>query len=109
MKTMAKKIDITKEDYAMLMPTGDRVLIKRDKGEEKTESGIIYVKEQRRQTGVILAVGDDEKFTNGKSRITPGCKVYFLEEGYVPIGDFLLMQTSSVLGVFHESAVESTK
>ena len=106
---MAKKIDITKEDYAMLMPTGDRVLIKRDKGEEKTESGIIYVKEQRRQTGVILAVGDDEKFTNGKSRITPGCKVYFLEEGYVPIGDFLLMQTSSVLGVFHESAVESTK
>ena len=106
---MAKKIDITKEDYAMLMPTGDRVLIKRDKGEEKTESGIIYVKEQRRQTGVILAVGDDEKFTNGKSRITPGCKIYFIEEGYVPIGDFLLMKSTSVLGVFHPSEQKSKK
>ena len=31
MKTMAKKIDITEEDYAMLMPTGDRSLVKRDK------------------------------------------------------------------------------
>ena len=103
---MAKKIDITKEDYAMLMPTGDRVLIKRDKGEEKTESGIIYVKEQRRQTGVILAVGDDEKFTNGKSRIQPGSKIYFLEEGYVPIGDYMLMKSTSVLGVFHPSEVK---
>ena len=28
---MAKKIDITEEDYAMLMPTGDRILVKRDK------------------------------------------------------------------------------
>ncbi len=32
---MAKKIDITEEDYAMLMPTGDRILVKRDKGERK--------------------------------------------------------------------------
>ena len=44
---MAKKIDITEEDYAMLMPTGDRILVKRDKGEEKTESGIFYVKEAK--------------------------------------------------------------
>ena len=31
---MAKRIDITNEDYAMLQPTGDRILVKRDKGEE---------------------------------------------------------------------------
>ena len=31
---MAKKIDITEENYAMLMPTGDRILVKRDQGEE---------------------------------------------------------------------------
>ena len=103
---MAKKIDITKEDYAMLMPTGDRILVKRDKGEEKTSSGIFYVKEQNRQTGVVVAVGDDEMFTEGKSRIKPGSKIYFLEEGYVPIGDYMLMKATSVLGVFHPSEVK---
>ena len=103
---MAKKIDITEEDYAMLMPTGDRILVKRDQGEERTESGIWYAKQQNRQTGIVIAVGDDEKFTDGKSRITPGCKIYFIEEGYVPIGDFLLMKSTSVLGVFHPSEVK---
>ena len=103
---MAKKIDITKEDYAMLMPTGDRILVKRDKGEEKTSSGIFYVKEQNRQTGVVVAVGDDEMFTEGKSRIKPGSKIYFLEEGYVPIGDYMLMKATSVIGVFHPSEVK---
>ena len=33
-ETMAKKIDITEEDYAM-PAMGDRILVKRDKGEEK--------------------------------------------------------------------------
>ena len=103
---MAKKIDITEEDYAMLMPTGDRILVKRDKGEEKTDAGIFYVKEQRRQTGFVVAVGDDDMFTEGKSRIVPGAKIYFLEEGYVPIGDYLLMKSTSVLGVFHPSEVK---
>ena len=97
---MAKKIDITEEDYAMLMPTGDRILVKRDKGEEKTESGIFYVKEQRRQTGIVVAVGDDEKFTEGKSRIKPGSKIYFFEEGYVPIGDYMLMKEPLFLVCF---------
>tara|TARA_E500000305_G_scaffold107663_1_gene108142 strand:- start:683 stop:1003 length:321 start_codon:yes stop_codon:yes gene_type:complete len=104
---MAKRIDITEENYAMLMPTGDRILVKRDAGESQTESGIYYAREQNRQTGVVVAVGDDEKFTDGKSRITPGCKIYFVEEGYVPIGDFLLMKSTSVLGVFHPSEVKT--
>ena len=72
---MAKKIDITEEDYLMLKPTGDRILVKRDAGEERTESGIYYAKQQNRQTGVVLAVGDDEMFTEGKSRIVPGAKI----------------------------------
>tara|TARA_R100001460_G_scaffold6404_2_gene16880 strand:+ start:445 stop:774 length:330 start_codon:yes stop_codon:yes gene_type:complete len=109
MKIMAKKIDLTKEDYAMLQPTGDRILVKRDKGEEKTEAGIFYVKEQNRQTGVVLAVGDAEMFTEGKSRIVPGSKIYFLEADYVPIGDFLLMKAHSVLGVFHEEEAPHKK
>ena len=99
---MAKKIDITEEDYLMLQPTGDRILVKRDAGEEKTEAGIWYAKQQNRQTGVVLAVGDDEMFTEGKSRIVPGAKIYFLEEGYVNIGEFMLIKATSVLGVFHK-------
>lgn len=97
---MAKKIDINNEDYMMLQPTGERILVKRDAGEERTESGIYYAREQNRTTGVVVAVGDAEMFTDNKSRIVPGAKIYFLEEGYVPIGDFLLMKASSVLGVF---------
>ena len=96
----AKKIDIPTEDYAMLQPTGDRILLQRDSGEEKTEAGIWFAKEQNRQTGTVIAVGDDEIFTKENARITPGCKIYFLEEGYVPLGDFMLMKATSVLGVF---------
>ncbi len=97
---MAKKIDVNDADYLMLQPTGDRILVKRDDGEERTESGIWYAKQQNKNTGVVVAVGDDERFTEGKSLIKPGSRIYFLEEGYVPIGEFLLMKTTSVLGVF---------
>ena len=103
---MAKKKE---DDFIMLQPTGDRILVKRDKGEEKSEAGIIFVKESRKNTGVVLAVGDDEKFTEGKSLIKPGSRIYFLDEGYVPIGPFLLMQTNSVLGVFAADATEKKK
>ena len=41
---MAKKIDINEEDLLMLKPTGDRILVKRDAGEEKTEAGVWYAK-----------------------------------------------------------------
>jgi len=97
---MAKKIDVNDADFLMLQPTGDRILVKRDAGEEKTDAGIWYAKEQNKNTGVVVAVGDDKKFTEGKSLIKPGSRIYFLEEGYVPIGEFLLMKTTSVLGVF---------
>ena len=53
-------------------------------------------------TAFVLAVGDDEMFTEGKSRIVPGAKIYFLEEGYINIGEFMLMKSTSVLGVFHK-------
>ena len=94
---MAKKKE---EDFIMLQPTGDRILVKPDAGEEKSEAGIIFVKESKKNTGVVLAVGDDDKFTEGKSLIKPGSRIYFLREGYVDLGNFMLMQSSSVLGVF---------
>ena len=97
---MAKRIDINDADYTMLQPTGDRILLKRDEGEEKTESGIYFAREVNKNTGTVVAIGDGEVFENGNNRIKVGAKVYFLEEGYIPIGDFLLMKTTSVLGVF---------
>ena len=59
---MAKRIDITEENYSTLKPTGERILVKRDKGEERTESGVWYAKEQNRQTGTVIALGDAEMF-----------------------------------------------
>ena len=35
---MAKRIDINDADYTMLQPTGDRILLKRDEGEEKIKT-----------------------------------------------------------------------
>ena len=50
--------------------------MKRDAGEERTESGILISSEQT-NTGVVVAVGDAEMFTDNKSRIIPGAKIYF--------------------------------
>ena len=44
---------------------------------------------QTRQTGTVVAIGDGEVFENKNNRITVGAKIYFLEEGYIPIGEFI--------------------
>ena len=57
---MAKKIDINDVDYSRFLPTQDYVLAKRDEGEEKTESGVWYAKQQNKQTapfGCLLEIG----------------------------------------------------
>ena len=57
---MAKRIDITEENFTQcFMPTGDRILVKRDKGgESQTESGIYLCKRiKNRQTGVVRGCG----------------------------------------------------
>jgi co-chaperonin GroES (HSP10) len=95
---MAKKIDINDVDYKTFLPCMDGVLLKRDKGEEKTESGIFYAREVNKQTGTVIAVGEDDRFE--KSRIKPGAKVYFIEKDYMPIGDFILIKMNSIIGVF---------
>ena len=92
------KIDLTTEDYTMLKPTGDRILVKRDAGEEKTEAGIWYAKEQNKQTGLVVAVGDDEVFET--SRVKAGSKIYFIEKDYMPVGEFIIIKLSSIIGVF---------
>jgi co-chaperonin GroES (HSP10) len=95
---MAKRIDINDVDYQQFKPTQDFILAKRDAGEERTESGIYYAREQNKQTATVIEVGDDERFE--KSRIKQGVKIYFIEKDYMPLGEFILIKMSSVIGVF---------
>ena len=95
---MAKKIDINDVDYSKFLPTQDYVLAMRDKGEERTESGIWYGKEETKQTATVVAIGDSEDFET--SRVKPGSKVYFVEKDYMPLGTFLIIKLTSIIGVF---------
>jgi co-chaperonin GroES (HSP10) len=95
---MAKRIDVNDVDYSQFLPTQDYVLVKRDSGEEKTEAGIWYAKEQNKQTGLVVAVGDDEVFET--SRVKAGSKIYFIEKDYMPVGEFIIIKLSSIIGVF---------
>ena len=97
---MAKKIDINEVDYAKFIPTQSYVLAKRDKGEERTESGVWYAREEQKQTATVIAIGDSEDFE--RSRGKPGSKIYFLEKDYMPLGEFILIKLTSIIGVFEK-------
>ena len=97
---MAKKIDINDVDYAKFLPTQDYVLAKRDKGEEQTAAGVWYAREEQKQTATVIAIGDSEDFET--SRVKPGSKIYFVEKDYMPIGEFLIIKLTSVVGVFEK-------
>ena len=73
---MAKKIDITEEDYAMLMPTGNRILVKVVTKEKNAISNLCIGMPNNKidRLVYVIAVGDDEKFTDGKSRLPPDVK-----------------------------------
>ena len=72
---MAKKIDVNDADYLMLQPTGDRILVKRDDGEERTESGIWYAKQQNKNSSMGLIsfvkdrLGHDYRYAIDNSKI----------------------------------------
>jgi chaperonin GroES len=50
------------EDYMKVKPLADRVLVKLEKNEAKTAGGIIIpdTAQEKTQTGVVVAVGDDK-------------------------------------------------
>tara|TARA_E500000305_G_scaffold100696_1_gene93789 strand:+ start:83 stop:367 length:285 start_codon:yes stop_codon:yes gene_type:complete len=93
---MAKKND------KGFQPVGDRILITRQKIDEKTESGIILPANHKRKMfenlATVIAVGDGE---NISEHITEGCTVYIRDEApSVEISDgvYLVMQ-DAVYGV----------
>ena len=72
---MAKKND------KGFQPVGDRLLITRQKIDEKTESGIILPANHKRKMfenlATVIAVGDGK---NISEHITEGCTVYIRDE-----------------------------
>jgi chaperonin GroES len=50
------------EDYMKVKPLADRVMVKLEKNEAKTAGGIIIpdTAQEKTQTGVVVAVGDDK-------------------------------------------------
>jgi chaperonin GroES len=50
------------EDYMKVKPLADRILVKLEKNEAKTAGGIIIpdTAQEKTQTGVVIAIGDDK-------------------------------------------------
>jgi chaperonin GroES len=51
------------EDYMKVKPLADRVMVKLEKNEAKTAGGIIIpdTAQEKTQTGVVVAIGDDKE------------------------------------------------
>lgn len=64
------------ENTVKIQPLGTRVLVKPDKESESRTSGGLYIPEtakEKPQTGVIIAIGDDQE----EIKVTVGQKVLF--------------------------------
>jgi chaperonin GroES len=87
-----------------IKPLGDRVLVKTEQVEEKTASGIFIPQtaQEKTQTAVVVAVGDDEDAITVKV----GDKVMYDKYAGTPVkiegADHLLLTISDVLAVIEE-------
>ena len=91
--------------FDKLRPLGDRILVRRTKSEEKTDSGIIIpdAAKEKTQTGAVLAIGPGRRDTNGKViplEIKVGDVVYFSKYSGNEAGDeYLIIREDEVLCV----------
>ncbi|MCF7934658.1 MAG: co-chaperone GroES [Spirochaetia bacterium] len=87
-----------------IKPLGDRVLVKTEQVEEKTASGIFIPQtaQEKTQTAVVVAVGDDEDAITVKV----GDKVMYDKYAGTAVkiegADHLLLTISDVLAVIEE-------
>src|ERR1700694_641855 len=87
-------------------PLGDRVLVKREMGQEKTASGL-YIPEsakEKAQMGAVLAVGNGRTDTNGKIfplNVSVGDKIYFGKYAGTEVLDqeHLIIREDEILGI----------
>lgn len=81
-------------------PIGDRVLVKLEEVEEKTASGIFIPQtaQEKTQSGIVEAVGDDETIT-----VKPGQKIMYDKYAGTSIkvdgAEMLLVRMADVMAV----------
>lgn len=86
-----------------MKPIGDKVLIKKDYPEEKTQAGIIIpdsMQDKAAATGVVVAIGSGDI----PKEIQPGKRVIFDKYAGTSINiegeDHLVMKEFNIMGVF---------
>ena len=83
-----------------IKPVGDRVLVKAEQTEEKTAGGIYIPQtaQEKTQTGVVTAVGDDEEI-----KVKKGEKVMYDKYAGTTVAidgaDYLILRMSDILAV----------
>jgi len=94
--------------FDKLRPLGDRILVKRMKSEEKTDSGIIIpdAAKEKAQTGITLAVGPGRRDTSGTMiplEVKVGDVVYFSKYSGNEAGDeHLIIREDEVLCIVQD-------
>jgi len=84
-----------------LKPLADRILVKTDKLEAKTASGIIIpdTAQEKTQTAVVVAIGDDKE----KIKVSVGQKVMYEKYTGVPVKidgeDHLILKAADIFAV----------
>jgi len=95
--------------FQKFRPLGDRVLIKRLEGEEKTAGGIIIpdAAKEKAQTGSVIAVGPGRVDTTGRvipAQVKVGDIVYFGKYTGTEAGDdLLIVREDEILGVVEKA------
>ena len=91
-----------------IKPLGDRVLVKRIEGEEKTASGIIIPDsaKEKAQIGSVIAVGGGRRDQGGNivpMAVKAGDMVYFGKYAGTEAGDdFLIIKEDEILGLIEQ-------
>ncbi len=92
--------------FETFRPLGNNVLVKRVKNEEKTTGGLYIpdsAKEERAQTGTVIAVGPGRVDANGntiKLSVKAGDVVYFGKYSGTEAGEsHLIIKDEDILGV----------
>jgi chaperonin GroES len=83
-----------------IRPLGDRILLKMDEGEEKTQSGLFIPQtaQEKTQTGVVEALGDDEEI-----KVSTGQKVMYDKYAGTAVSvdgvDYLLVRNDDIIAI----------
>ncbi len=93
--------------FQKFRPLGDRVLIKRVEGEEKTASGIIIpdAAKEKAQTGIVIAVGAGRTFEGKTTPLAVNVNdvVYFGKYSGTDAGEnHLIIREDDILGVVEQ-------